>query len=84
MGGGRGGRRDGRGAGREEGGEGGGPTSIETPWSSCRHLPCQGDVHGAMAAVSAHGSPTGALQRRHSLNRDITGSAKSPPEKQTS
>ena len=28
--------------------------------------------------------PTGALQRRHSLNRDITGSAKSPPEKQTS
>ena len=38
-------------------------------------------MHGAMATVSAHGSPTGALQRCHSLNRDITGSAKCPPEK---
>ena len=41
-----------------------------------------------MAAVSAHGSPTGALegalQMHHFLNRDITGLAKYPPEKQTS
>ena len=54
------------------------------PGIATRHLPCRGDIHGAMAAVSAHGSPTGALQRHHSLNRDITGSAKCPPEKQTS
>ena len=48
------------------------------------YVPCQGDVHRAMAAVSGHGSPIGALQRDHSLNRDITGLAKCPPEKQTS
>ena len=24
-----------------------------------------GDIHGAMAAVSSHGSPNGVLQRRH-------------------
>ena len=72
--------------------EGGGQSSIQTPWSSCGHpvysykapTPCRGDVNGAMAAVSGHGSPTGALHRCHSLNRDITGSAKYPPEKQTS
>ena len=33
-----------------------------------------------MAAVSGL---IGALHRHYSLNRDITGSAKSPPEKQT-
>ena len=36
-----------------------------------------------MAAVPGHGHPIGALYRHHSLNRDITGSAKCPPEKQT-
>ena len=36
-----------------------------------------------MAAVPGHNHPIGALYRRHSLNRDITGSAKCPPEKQT-
>ena len=40
--------------------------------------------HGAMAVALGHGSPTGAHQRRHSLNRDITGSENYPPEKQTS
>ena len=35
-------------------------------------------------AAPGHGSPFGALQRHHSLNRDITGLAKFPPEKQTS
>ena len=72
-------------------GERGGWTSIQTVWSSCghapgvvtRHLPCQGDIHGAIAAVSGHGSPTGALQRCLSLNCDITGSTRCPPEKQT-
>ena len=48
------------------------------------YIPCRRDVHGAMAAVSGHGSPTGALQRCHSLNCDITGSTKCPAEKQTS
>ena len=47
-------------------------------------LPCQGDVHGAMAVVSGYGFPTGALQRCHSHSHDITQSAKYPPEKQTS
>ena len=62
--------------------EGGGQTSIQTLCSSCDHLWLQGIYHveetfmpGAMAAVSGHGS-TGALQRYHSLNRDITRSAK--------
>ena len=45
---------------------------------------CQEDVHGAMTAISGHGSPTGALQKHHSLNCDITGSAEFPPKKQTS
>ena len=36
-----------------------------------------------MAAVPEHGHPIGALYRDHSLSRDITGSAKCPPEKQT-
>ena len=33
----------------------------------------------AMAAVSGHGHPIGALNRLHSPNRDITGSEKSSP-----
>ena len=70
------------------GGMGGGKTnSIQTLWLpgvATRLLPCQGDVHGALASLSGHGSPTGALHRHHSLNRDITGSEKCPPEKQTS
>ena len=41
------------------------------------------DVHEAMPAVPGHGSRTGALQRHHSLNCDITEVAKCPPEKQT-
>ena len=57
---------------------------VVATWCSYKAPPCRGDVHGAMATVSGHGSPTGALQRRHSLNRDITGLAKCPPEKQTS
>ena len=36
-----------------------------------------------MAAVLGHGHAIGALHRCHSLNRDITGSAKCPPGKQT-
>ena len=36
-----------------------------------------------MAAVPGHGHPVGALYRCHSVNRDITWLAKSPPEKQT-
>ena len=36
-----------------------------------------------MAAVPGHGHPIGALYRHHSPNRDITVSAKFPPEKQT-
>ena len=35
-----------------------------------------------MAAASGHGHEIGALHRHHSLSRDITGSAKCPPEKQ--
>ena len=34
----------------------------------------------AMAAVPDHDPPTGALQRHHSLNCDIEGLAKCPPE----
>ena len=41
----------------------------------CGHIP-------AMEEGPSH--PIGALYRRHSVNRDITGSAKCPPEKQTS
>ena len=37
-----------------------------------------------MAAVLGLGRPIGALQRRHSLNRDTTGLAKCPPGKQIS
>ena len=48
-------------------------------WVATRHLPCQSDIHEAMAAVSGHGSPIGALQRRNSLNRDIIVLAKSRP-----
>ena len=36
-----------------------------------------------MVAVPGHGHPIGVLYRHHSLNRDITGSVKYPPEKQT-
>ena len=59
-------------------GWGQGRLHMQTLWPldvATRHLPCQGNVHGAMAAVPGHGSPTGALQRRHYLNYDITGSA---------
>ena len=45
-------------------------------------LPCLGDVYGAMTTVSGHGSPTGALQRCHSLNHDITGLTECLQEKQ--
>ena len=48
-----------------------------------RYLPSRGDIHGAMAAVSGHGSPTGALQRHHSLDRDITGSPSRKPDQLT-
>ena len=47
-------------------------------------LPCQRDIHGTMAAVPGHSFPTGALQRCHSLNCDITRLSKCPPEKHTS
>ena len=40
-------------------------------------------IHGAMAVVPGRGPPTGALQRHHSLNHDITD-LELPPEKQTS
>ena len=61
--------------------------SLEQPWppgAATGHPPCREDAHGAMAVALGHGSPTGAHQRRHSLNRDITGSENCPPEKQTS
>ena len=44
-------------------------------WRSYEATSCQGEIHGAMAAFSSHGSPTGALQRHHSFIHDITGSA---------
>ena len=57
-------------------------------WCSYKaaHLPCRRDIHGSVVPDPGHGSPlaTGALQKHHSLNRDITGSAKCPPEKLTS
>ena len=40
-------------------------------WYCIATIPCQGDIHGAIAAVSGHGSSTDALQRCHSLNCDI-------------
>ena len=61
-----------------------GVTGHLAPGVATRHLPCQGDVHGAIAAVSGHGPPTGAFQKCHSPNHDVTGLAKCPPEKQTS
>ena len=63
-------------------------------WSSCgtycveetfvkQLMAAETFVKQLMAAVSGHGSPTSALQRSHSLNCDITRSAKYPPEKQS-
>ena len=43
--------------------------AVATYSVATRLLPCQGEVH---RAVSGHGSPTGVLQRYHSLNHDIT------------
>ena len=48
-------------------------------WCSYKVPPCQENVHGAM--VPGHAPRTGTLQRCHSFNCDITGSAKFPPEK---
>ena len=49
-------------------------------WKSPTYVPYQGDIHGAVEQVPGDGPPTGALQRYHSLNCDITGLAKSPPK----
>ena len=46
-----------------------------------RHPLCQRDVHGAMSVVSGYSSPTGALQRCHTLNCDIIELAKVPSRK---
>ena len=57
------------------------PPYIQTFWGSCSHmhgvatghLPCRGNVHGAVGAVPGHGFPTAVLQRHHPLNCDNTG-----------
>ena len=53
-------------------------------WSSCGTCHVEETfMKQLMAAVSSHGSSTSALQRHHSLNCNITGLAKCPPEKQS-
>ena len=46
-----------------------------------RLLPCRGDVYGAMAAVSGHGSPTGTLHRRYILLTMTSQGWKNAPQK---
>ena len=56
------------------GGRGGGEGEAKVPY---RHFVV------AVATWGSYKAPTMSTLRHHSLNRDITGSAKYPPEKQT-
>ena len=52
------------------------------PGVATKCLPCQRDVHGAMAAVPEHDLPIGALQRGHSLTMTSQGQ-QNAPQRQT-